>query len=160
MKRRYGFVSNSSSSSFVVAFPCEPQSLKDIYEILHDKESSDDPIEIAEAEQILKDIGGQKPNDIKIMTEAIEHGWFDGRPRDEDFKLPRDPKDGIVRTDWDAYNKAAHEKALCIVEDFMADNPTAFIYVFHYSDNDGTFFTHMEHDEVFWRVPYIQTSYH
>ncbi|MFW5804805.1 MAG: hypothetical protein ACOCWG_06205 [bacterium] len=44
MKTRNGFVSNSSSSSFVVGFPHEPQSEKDVMKIIfHDKEGGINP---------------------------------------------------------------------------------------------------------------------
>ena len=70
MKIRSGFVSNSSSSSFIVIFPTEPKSVDDVKNFLFDKE---DEIYCKDytVDQVSKTVWGdicdQKKNDYNII---------------------------------------------------------------------------------------------
>jgi len=71
MKTRNGFVSNSSSSSFVVAFPKEPKSFDDVYEMVFDsKEGGIQPYDFVDgmshtqiAERVWKDLQNGKEDE-------------------------------------------------------------------------------------------------
>jgi len=161
MKIRQGFVSNSSSSSFVVAFPSIPKSSDDVHRILfnNDKkfniEQYDRHLESSKASNIVYDaIKNQNVNDKNAIIESIGNGWFDGKPEMEKFKNSK----GNV--DWNAYEEASNKKALKIANKFIKDNKDAKIYVFSFSDNDGDDGVVMEHGEIFNNLPHIQTSYH
>jgi len=93
MKIRTGFVSNSSSSSFVVAFPRKPESVDDVKKMLFDKDQThykhpygtwEDgkekdvvyPVDRV-AETVWEDIKHQDPNNMEAIYESISCGWFD-----------------------------------------------------------------------------------
>ncbi len=79
MKIRNGFVSNSSSSSFVVAFPRKPKNAKDVQTILFgdDKELQylfdDNIISTASiATRVWDDMKRQKPNKYSEVVAAVD----------------------------------------------------------------------------------------
>jgi hypothetical protein len=82
MKLRNGFVSNSSSSSFLVVFDNKPQSAEEIQKILFGDEKTIlyktyQHIEAFASSEltntIYNDIKRQDPNDIKAITTEMEH---------------------------------------------------------------------------------------
>ncbi len=188
MKIRQGFVSNSSSSSFVVAFPREPKSVEDVKEMLFDSEQKMFANPYAEYQHLVErgavkgwpveqialtvwnDIQDQKSNDKKAMRESVNNGWF------EDFEdLPGcyDDWKETMKLDWskpsdreqidELYafaNKENKKRAKKIIERLLEKNPNASFYVFEYSDNDGDYFCAMEHGDVFEKLDGIRTSYH
>jgi len=168
MKIRNGFVSNSSSSSFVVAFPKKPESAEEVQEIMfgnteceafdcYDYETTTTEI----AEQVFKDI---KKATIKDMAESLSHGWFSGRvdswekTRDLSWQNPKDRKK--IDKIWKDCDEANEKIAGNIIKKFRKDNKGSFFAVFHYGDSDGEFFCIMEHGGIFDSLENIQTSYH
>jgi len=91
MKIRNGFVSNSSSSSFLVAFPHKPKNVEDVKEILFTKNQNDYPnpfvyddtpddqafwpIDMV-AEIVWNDIKENGSATKEQMLECIEGGYF------------------------------------------------------------------------------------
>jgi len=72
MKTRQGFVSNSSSSSFVVAFPKEPKSFDDVYEAMFD--SKDGGISVYDMDGMSHtQVAMRVWNDIKSPVENEEY---------------------------------------------------------------------------------------
>lgn len=74
MKKRLGFVSNSSSSSFLVVFPKIPESVEETEQIMYSKANTNllsDPIfRRKSAEYVFKDIQEQESNNI---LDALAH---------------------------------------------------------------------------------------
>jgi hypothetical protein len=99
MKTRNGFVSNSSSSSFVVGFKKVPTDDYEMVDILYPKnkkdpykrpgvttnynnEDLDSGVDAMSAAVIIfLAMKGQKPLTKKQMLEEIRGGWFDGYPK-------------------------------------------------------------------------------
>lgn len=90
MKRRSGFVSNSSSSSFIVGFERRPASVEEVHKVLFKEDLNEDThvtvydytISTKEvAQRVFNDLKEQKKaaNTAKILKE-IESGWFPGHP--------------------------------------------------------------------------------
>jgi len=110
MKLRNGFVSNSSSSSFVVSFPREPKNFEDVKNMLFDEgqtlyvEPYDDGSYTVEqvAKTVWDDICNQNKNDIKVASEILSHGSYGDpdAPEHEDFR------DKSGKIDWGEYQKA------------------------------------------------------
>jgi len=159
MKIRTGFVSNSSCSSFVVAFPKEPSSAKDVKKILfpngkktyscYDSSYTTEQV----AETVWKDIQNQKPNDKDKIWEEL-HGYIKGEPDYEKFKLPNGDYD------WKAYDAAHCKHRQKVMKKFIEQNQDATIYCFHYGDDNGQYEGALEHGGLFDRLPHIVVSHH
>ncbi len=172
MKTRQGFVSNSSSSSFIVAFPKNTQ-MKDVKKILfgneevfghpYDEKQSFTTQQVAET--ITRDMAEQVPNDMEAITQAIRNGYFDGYenlPGHTEFDF--NATDGLSPEERGEYwRKKAEEddaRANRIAERFISKNANKDIYVLSYADEDGGYFGAIEHGDTFNRVPHIRVSNH
>ena len=155
-----GYVSNSSSSSFIVAFPKKPESVGDVQKILFGDEEYyyspyGDRFEVEEiANVVYNDIKNQEANDFVRMHESVGNGWFAGSL---DVDLFRKEDDKI---DWEEYSAENGKIVDKIILDFMKKNKGSFFYVFDYSDNDGEMYSSMEHGDLFDNLDYIKTSHH
>jgi hypothetical protein len=164
MKIRNGFVSNSSSSSFVVAFSSEPKSAEEVREMLfgeddffpHPYNEGGYPA-IQVAETVWKDMQNQRPNDDKGISNSM-HGWLDGAPDYDDFLKPGEKKFGEIN--WKAYNEASCKHRQKVLKEFKDANPNTFIYSFSYADDDGSYGGALEHGGTFNKLPHIIISNH
>ena len=155
MKIRNGFVSNSSSSSFIVAFDERPTGPGEIQCLLF----------------------GDKKYHEGHETWKIANSIFD-RIADYDF-LKRIPEKAIFAAECgaDAYRIA--ERCLDhndpnyydIVEyiediaefyddDFMKENAEKFLCRFHFSDHDSEYDGMLEHSDIFHNLPNLRISHH
>jgi hypothetical protein len=179
MKIRTGFVSNSSSSSFVIAFPHKPKDAEDLKKMLFGKqewfytgysygdEDTDVPTQ-GLAESVFSKI--KKKATIKDMMESIVHGWFSGlyglpgmydRDKDPNFEtIGYDDPDRSEKLEeqWALEEKVNNKRARAIVDAFKRVNDDKYIVVMTFSDNDGESIE--EHSGIFERVDSIRTSYH
>jgi hypothetical protein len=164
MKMRTGFVSNSSSSSFVVAFPVgfvpAPESIK-AYLFAHRSAIGvsyyDDTLSADEAARhIYAQMKGQRPNGLRAINAALR-GWVPGQPKMESFK-----KAGSNETDWEAYDAAveAFRKAYWIRQKPKLVGSGADLYVFSFGDENGTIGGLLEHGDIFRAVPHLVISQH
>jgi hypothetical protein len=181
MKIRNGFVSNSSSSSFVVVFPREPKSATDVKDILFkDEKYFYDPYDSSTkwttekvSEIVWKDICNQKKNDIETALEVMEsYGYGDSDAPDYD-------KYGIVWGSDDYDEKIEKYENDCIIyakkkfkelynprkEKLRKLNDESYepcdaLYIFEYSDNDGSLNCAMEHGNLFNKLKHYRISKH
>jgi len=181
MKIRFGFVSNSSSSAFIVAFPHVPKNAKDVKQVLFgDKEAFPKPYDEGSistndiAKQVWGDIKAQKPNQTDTIKETVRRGWFDGHPDHEKYKIPPKPQPTSVvcngteiikarvrdEYDWKKYEADCDKIADKIASDFIHKWSSRPIYTFEYGDNSGELFSTMEHGGIFDALPHEQISYH
>ena len=139
MKIRNGFISNSSSSNFIVAFPREPKTVEDVKEMVfrdspvledpyynknddyYKKRASSYPADMV-AQTIFGDIQLQKPNNHKAIYEAVD-----------------DKQEA---------------------KEFLSKNTNQFIYVFNYADENGNYFCALEHGDLFCNLQNIVISCH
>ena len=160
MKIRNGFITNSSSSSFIVAFPYAPKSVKDVQKLLFGDEDLitcyDETARTADvAKRVFSDLKNQRPNDMSSivgnMDPDIDHSDFtsvDGSFAEKMYQLALKR---IAQHDADTFISESAE-ILGVSKNDMA------IYVFDYGDDsgDGLF----EHGEIFGALPYKQISHH
>ncbi len=182
MKIRNGFVSNSSSSSFIVAFPRKPKNARDVQTILfgdvkeiHDP--WDDAIKISTtsiATRVWNDMKGQTPNKYIEILAAVEGGWMPDTPDMEDFKkIPMDDEPTevlyggiavlttivIPEYDWEGLGVARDAVAKAATDRFMGGlSKTAMVYTFNYGDDNGD--GDLENGGIFDRLPHKQISRH
>ena len=180
MKIRIGFVSNSSSSSFVIAFPHKPKDVADVNKILFGKQEwhytrlsyGDEESDVSTqtlAENVFKKI--KKKATKQEILDSIQNGWFD-----EYFSLPghndtawdspeykalnRSDKDYEKKRDalWEKFSKEDEKRAAAIAEAFRRVNKDKYIVVMEFSDNEDEAVE--EHSDIFRRIEHIRTSYH
>jgi hypothetical protein len=179
MKIRNGFVSNSSSSSFVVAFPHKPTSAEDVKEMMFGKQewhyigdiySEDDNTDaptIGIAQKVFNKIN--KKATKKEMFEAIRNGWFsyyiDRELLPGMYESFEETKDLTYKNDkekieeiWAKGDKINDKRVNDIVKIFRENNKDKFFVVMDFSDNDGEEIE--EHTDIFNRLEHIRTSYH
>lgn len=182
MKVRMGYVSNSSSSSFVVAFPHKPKDVADLKQMMFGKQewhysgwgdSKEADISVQQiAENVFDKI--KKIATKAEMVASLENGWFDEngslpgrvdsleRTIDLNYSDPEDRKKIEKMRKEDEIED--HRRAVNIVDVFrtmanviyQVDNP--YFIVVEFCDNDGEAVE--EHTDIFQRLEYIRTSYH
>lgn len=159
MKIRYGFVANSSSSSFIVAFPKAKPSVQEIQEMLFgDRDiivAYDESITAnMAAKTIHHDILAQDKSNPKAIEDAFNCGSLGGDPNPDKYRTLDDSMD------WDSYEKDRKKIRKKIMDKFLKENKSKVIYVFSYADEDGPFGSVMEHGGIFDNLTHVTISCH
>ena len=166
MKIRHGFVSNSSSSSFLVFFPYEPVSREDVRKMMYPKLTDsniksvyDYSLSIGDITDVVwKDIQSKQKNNIEDAIQIMDNERDDDN---KDYPNEKDYMDYLTgKLDWKGYHKDCREvnrkKILEILE--KRQNPEEVFYVFEYSDSDGEVL--LEHGDIFENLYNITVSNH
>lgn len=179
------FITNSSSSSFIVAFPKKIKTIEDALLYISPN---------LKAEQIFKDAIEQDkkvikidPNDkdfIEELATELSYGYIDDicyqlrykqslakKLNYDIFEKDFIKRHNITRKELDENyyykNLMYNEKSIYsniiakeIAVKFSQENKDHFFYKFDYGDDSGEFFLEMEHGNTFSKVPHIKISKH
>lgn len=164
MKTRNGFVSNSSSSSFIVALDKIPKSKNDIKKMFY---KGVDKSMWFDAEKTIGTnvLSGVIWNDIKKhkpIKSASKIAKIIGRGRLLDHLEPdfEDYVDRKTLKGWDKYQADRDEYAETIAKLFLKFNKKRFIYALTFSDNSGNVQGHLEHGDTFDFVKHLRIDCH
>lgn len=165
MKIKASFVTNSSSSSFIVAWPHKIETQEDVDEFIDKKYSG---VVFRDA---IDPMAKNNPHALNHLVKELSNGYMPEVDNDliekqicereniTKTKLRNTP--GWYRQFWNEVgfktNKAAYAKAESFLEEISNES---YIYIFEYSDSDGEFYSEMEHGNIFGELPHIRISKH
>jgi hypothetical protein len=167
MKTRTGFVSNSSSSSFIIALPRRPNSANDLRHMLFDSSTTildyeyadeDIPVELV-AEQVYRQIENKEPNNLEEIREKFK-SWTNYDLSARFFTYMRGRQFSLSDPIYRKYEQEEDKKRNELRQQFLYENSGKSIYVVEFSDNDGSLNTAIEHGPTFDNIPYFCISKH
>jgi hypothetical protein len=128
MKIRNGFVSNSSSSSFIIPIENIPSSVEDLQQMMFG--------DVSDVEYMFNWDREKKMLDAKVMSEIVYKDMVRSNQKSIDDIL-RDTED-----DWGG------DEIVDELKDMIKKYPDKKIIILSYSDNDGNYFTQLEHSGI------------
>jgi hypothetical protein len=170
MKKRNGFVSNSSSSSFIIGFETKPKSKEELQQLLFgERKEYHDPysIKFYSTDDVASTIWNRLKNKTlatkEDILEELERGypcvesWFEDylEVKRPEFKTSEGENIDIAWEKWEQENKK-------YCEQFMPRffNNDKEYYILEFSDNEGNIDSAIEHGDAFDRLHPFQVSHH
>jgi len=171
LKIKTDFITNSSSTAFIVVWPNIVETLEDVNKFISNTQH---------AQIIFDDIMGQSINKIdindpKVLSKVwseMEEGWIRNVTVDYDIFMKNFAKLHNITTEqlqlnhtwrgqfWDAYRAEQQNQATQKSIEFLEPHGGQYVYFFSYSDNDGQIFSDLEHENDWGGLPHVRISHH
>jgi len=172
MKVRAGFVSNSSSSSFIVGLRHKPKDANELHRLMFPNgDTIVQPYGISltsrqVANRVWEDIQDIKTwvasdNQVGILAQELSSSGTDYNEFDEsqpEFPNWTEDKEESQRL-WDQYDSDCMEWGIKAAIKFITDNPDCEFFIVEYSD-DIRSDSVLEYGEIFENLPCIKISKH
>jgi hypothetical protein len=166
-KFRNGFVTNSSSSSFIVSLEKLPTTIKEVKKLLFKKDQvaysacySSECFSLNDvAERVYNEIQDAKPNDEESIKNELS-GHYDDGPDYCTYTSGLDYKSKEYKDAYEKYIKDHEEFIEKKYKDFMKKNKDKIVVSLNFSDNDGPLNSAIEHGDLFNHIPHIKVSHH
>ena len=149
MKLKHYFISNSSTSSFILIFDKKPETVDEIQHLLFDKKrvyKKECPDQSCIACKVFNDIKNQQATFERIVH---EFQYICDDIDFNDFKINNE-------TDWETYSLAVRNQATIDANDFYKNDK--FYAVVEYNDNNGQIEAFIESENIFDQIPHIKIN--
>ena len=162
MKVRNGFVSNSSSSSFIVAFEAIPASKQILQKMLYSDKKRVEMYDYTFSSEELADVVW---NDFKesrknpLIKDRIVAELLYGGFEYNEIPAPTYPRSWLD-DEHKKYEKECEKYANTVAGHFIDKNSNALFLSFSYADEDGEMGCVLEHGDTFQNFPHIKISHH
>jgi hypothetical protein len=173
MKSRSGFVSNSSSSSFIIAISDRSDKDKLSSELGYCETEKTDwsmvdgqfveshtPVSSEEiVARVFSDLqDAELATDEEIMDELSSGLYWDA----SDSTNQEDYREGDGKINYSRYFDVIDEKCKVLsapaLKEWKELTKGKEVYILSYSDNDGE--SHLEHGDIFHNIPNVRVSHH
>jgi hypothetical protein len=170
MKTRHGFVSNSSSSSFIVIFDKEPTSKEELKNLLFPNNNMDDYLDFSDyneekmtIEEVVHYVFAElkEANRKSLLGVFVYHynaGELFAKEEDKlEMKILR--KKAMTSRDWSAEEKLTKKMSKDTVDEILKRHKGKFIAVCEFSDDSAKGCV-LEHGNIFYNVEHYAISNH
>jgi len=168
MKHRQGFVSNSSSSSFIVGFDKVPESAEELHTMMFPEgEHTIQPYDhSASSTQVAETVFEDMTDQLKfktarkaliadlscIYTNEIRTNW---RGLERQYK-----SEGMDLYDmWEKIEDDLKPLRMSLIENFLSTVEDKILFRFEYGDDDS-YGALLEHGDIFRNLPHFKLSFH